>query len=106
MASRCPLALPGTTVAVGLPKMVKSVRPNITTFSWQVPVTEMLFGPAAGSDARAAVIVVKAPGVAPLQSTVAPAANARLDGRTTSSRQINSTFPEEQILIIPFPLTY
>src|SRR6476469_502951 len=107
MASRCPLALPGTTVAVGLPKMVKSVRPNITTFSWQVPVTEMLFGPAAGSDASAAVIVVKAPGVAPLQSTVAPAANARLDGRRTDSRQIYRTLdPEEQIFIISFPLAY
>src|SRR6478609_1607399 len=107
MASRCPLAFPGTTVAVGLPKIVKSVRPNITTFSWQVPVTEMLFGPAAGSDASAAVIVVNAPGVAPVQSTVAPAANARLDGRRTSNRQINRTLDtEEQIVIISFPLAY
>src|SRR6476646_6057215 len=106
MASKCPLAFPGTTVAVGLPKIVKSVRPDITTFSWQVPMTEMLFGPAAGSEANAAVMVVKAPGVAPLQSTVAPAANARLDGRSVANRQINSTFPEEQILIILFPLTY
>jgi hypothetical protein len=37
---------------------------------------------------------------------VAPAANARLDGRSAANRQINSTFPEEQILIILFPLTY
>src|SRR6476661_1075521 len=96
MASKCPLAFPGTTVAVGLPKIVKSVRPDITTFSWQVPMTEMLFGPAAGSEASAAVIVVKAPGVAPLQSTVAPAANARLDGRRTANRQMNRSLnPEE-----------
>jgi hypothetical protein len=67
----------------------------------------MLFGPVAGSDASAAVIVVKAPGVAPLQSTVAPAANARLDGRRTNSRQIYRTLdPEEQIFIISFPLAY
>src|SRR5579859_8209565 len=104
--SKCPLAFPGTTVAVGLPKIVKSVRPNITTFSWQVPVTEMLFGPAAGSDARAAVMVVKAPGVAPLQSTVAPAANARLAGRSRANRQINRNLdPEEQIFIILIPRT-
>src|SRR5689334_16877987 len=101
IASKCPLAFPGTTVAVGLPKIVKSVRPTITTFSWQVPVTEMPFGPAAGSEASAAVMVVKAPGVAPLQSTTALPANARLDGRNTASRQINSTlYPEEQIFII------
>jgi hypothetical protein len=88
-----------------LPKIVKSVRPDITTFSWQVPVTEMLFGPAAGSDARAAVIVVKAPGVAPLQSTVASAANARLDGRTTSSRQINRSLGPEEQFVITFSLS-
>src|SRR5579871_537623 len=107
MASRCPLAFPGTTVAVGLPKIVRSVRPNITTFSWQVPTTEMLFGPAAGSEARAAVMVVKAPGVVPLQSTVAPAANAKLDGKRTANRQMNRSLdPEEQIFIIAFPLAY
>src|SRR5579859_8158245 len=97
--SKCPLAFPGTTVAVGLPKIVKSVRPNITTFSWQVPVTEMLFGPAAGSEAKAAVMVVNAPGVAPLQSTVASAANAMLDGRRTASKQINTNLYPERIVI-------
>src|SRR5260370_36734487 len=76
MDSKRPLALPGTTVAVGLPKMMRSVRPNITTFSWQVPVTDMEFGPAAGRLARAAVIVRNAPGVAPEQSTTGPAPKA------------------------------
>jgi hypothetical protein len=65
----------------------------------------MLFGPAAGSDARAAVMVVNAPGVAPLQSTVAPAAKARLAGRRTASRQINKSLgPEERIVIDIFLL--
>src|SRR5262249_51619616 len=53
-----------------------------TTFSWQVPTTEIEFGPAAGSDARAALIDVKAPGVAPEQSTTAPAAKAAPDNST------------------------
>src|SRR5215471_4912676 len=82
MASKCPLALPGTTVAVGLPKIVRSVWAKNTTFSWQVPTTEMELGPIAGSDAMAAVIVVNAPGVAPEQSTTAPAAKAAPDIRT------------------------
>src|ERR1041385_7577105 len=104
MASRCPFAFPGTTVAVGLPEMFRSVRPNMTTFSWQVPVTEMEFGPAAGSDARAAWMLVKAPGVAPLQSTTASAAKATLDGRRTASRQVNTNlYPEEQVFIILIP---
>jgi hypothetical protein len=52
------------------------------------------------------VIEVKAPGVAPVQSTVAPAANARLDGRTAANRQINSIlYPEQQIFIILIPRT-
>jgi hypothetical protein len=67
----------------------------------------MEFGPAAGKDARAAVMVVNAPGVAPLQSTVAPAANARLAGRRTASRQINRILgPEEQIRIVLIPRTF
>ena len=98
MASRCPLAFPGTTVAVGLPKMVRSVRPNMTTFSWQVPVTEMLFGPAAGSDASAAWMLVKAPGVAPLQYTMALSAKARLEIR--SNKQPNNSFYPEQLVIV------
>src|SRR4249920_2982631 len=104
IASRWPLALPGTTVAVGLPEIFRSVRPAITTFSWQVPVTVMLFGPAAGSDASASWMLVKAPGVAPLQSTTALAANARIDGKRTTSRQIDKSLgPEERIVIKILP---
>src|SRR5260370_37530877 len=82
--SKCPLALPGTTVAVGLPKMMRSVRPNITTFSWQVPVTDMEFGPVAGRLARAAVIVRNAPGVAAEQSTTAPAPKAGRESKAVA----------------------
>src|SRR5258708_37714797 len=74
--SKCPLALPGTTVAVGLPKMMRSVRPNITTFSWQVPVPDMEFGPAAGRLARAGVIIRKAPRGPPGQATHTPTPQA------------------------------
>src|SRR5215471_8207999 len=99
MESRWPLTFPGTTVADGFPKMVKSVRPNITTFSWQVPVTEIELGPAAGSEASAAVIEVKAPGVAPEQSTTAPSAKARWE--KSSSKQAKSNLhPEEQSFIV------
>jgi hypothetical protein len=66
----------------------------------------MEFGPAAGNDASAAVMVVNAPGVAPLQSTTASAAKARLAGIRTASRQINrNLYPEEQIFIILIPRT-
>jgi hypothetical protein len=51
-------------------------------------------------------MVVKAPGVAPLQSTTASAAKARLAGIRTASRQINrNLYPEEQIFIILIPRT-
>jgi hypothetical protein len=47
---------------------------------------------------------VKAPGVAPLQSTTALAANARIDGKRTTSRQIDKSLgPEERIVINIFP---
>src|SRR5215831_3029658 len=99
MASRWPFAFPGTTVAVGLPEMFRSVRPNITTFSWQVPVTEIEFGPAAGREARAAVMLVNAPGVAPEQSTTTSAAKARLE-ISSNKQPSNSLYPEELVIVI------
>jgi hypothetical protein len=70
----------------------------MTTFSWQVPVTEMLFGPAAGSDASASWMLVNAPGVAPLQSTTALSAKARLEVR--SNKQLNNSLYPEQLVIV------
>jgi hypothetical protein len=62
----------------------------------------MEFGPAAGSDARAVVIVVKAPGVAPEQSTTAPSAKAKLERK--SSEQTKSNFdPSGQSLMVSYP---
>ena len=62
--------------------------------------------PVITSDARAAVMVVKAPGVAPLQSTTASAAHARLAGRRTANRLMNRSLgPEKQIFIILIPRT-
>jgi hypothetical protein len=71
----------------------------MTTFSWQVPVTEMLFGPAAGSDASASWMLVKAPGVAPEQSTTALLAKARLEIRS-NKQPSNSLYPEELVIVI------
>src|SRR5258707_6803319 len=106
MVSTRPFEFCGRIVAVGLPKIARSVRPTITTFSVQVPETAMEFGPAAGREASAAPMVVKAPGVAPLQSTVTSAANARPDDRRRTNTQVNKGLgPEEQILVISFPRT-
>jgi hypothetical protein len=71
-------------------------------FSVQVPETAMEFGPAAGSEANAAVILVNAPGVPPGQPTVVSVANARPDDRRTSRQVNNSLGLEEQIVIISF----
>src|SRR5262249_39909627 len=100
ISSKRLFALPGTTVAVGFPKIVSSVRPDISTFSWQVPTTEMELGPAAGKLARAAVIVVKAPGVAPLQSTAAPAANIRLEDNSSIPRHTMNLGREGRTFIL------
>jgi hypothetical protein len=65
----------------------------------------MEFGPACGSEASAAVMVVNAPGVAPVQSTTALAANTWLDERR-SNRPINSSlYPEETVRMVSFPYT-
>src|SRR5438270_3306464 len=104
ITSKRPLGFPGTTVAVGLPKMDRSVRPKITTFSWHVPVTEIEFGPAAGSEARAAWILVKAPGVAPEQSTTALSANARLE-RKSKKQPKSNLIPGKLNLIVSYPHT-
>jgi hypothetical protein len=64
-----------------------------------VPVTEIEFGPAAGREARAAIMLVNAPGVAPEQSTTALLAKARLE--TSSNKQLNnSLYPEELVIVI------
>jgi hypothetical protein len=64
----------------------------------------MELGPTADRDARASLIVVKAPGVPPGQPTVVSVANARLAGTRRTNRQINSSLnPEELIYIVSFP---
>jgi hypothetical protein len=100
MRSRRALGFPGWTVAVGLPKMSRSVRLMIETFSEQVPLTEMELGPAFGSIAKAAVIVVKAPGVAPEQSTTALAPYAAAGSNTKHRIGRSSLTPEAQNFII------
>src|ERR1700681_355315 len=96
MVSTRPSGFAGMIVAEGLPKIPRSVRPTITTFSVQVPETAMELGPTAGRDASAAVMLVKAPGVPPGQPTVVSVANAQLDGRRRTNRQVNSSLgPEE-----------
>src|SRR5947209_17707262 len=102
MTSTRPLGLPGVIVAVGFPDMLSSVRPTMTTFSWQVPLTVIEFGPAAGSDARAALMLVNAPGVAPLQSTTAPAPKAAAG--ISSRIPARSLNPEAHIFIVIFSL--
>jgi hypothetical protein len=103
MLSTRPLGFAGTIVAVGLPKIPRSVRPTITMFSVQVPETAMEFGPAAGSEANAAVILVNAPGVPPGQPTAVSVANAKPDDRRrTNTQGSNSLGLEEQIVIISF----
>src|SRR5437660_10356222 len=102
MTNARPFGLLGVRVAVGLPDMLSCVRPAITTVSWQVPVTVMEFGPAAGKVASAAVILVNAPGVAPLQSTAAPAAKATAG--TSSRSPARSLNPEAHIFIVIFLL--
>src|SRR5437660_9311604 len=103
-----PLRLPGVgvTVAVGLPKIVRSVLPEIMTVSLQVPITEMEFGPAAGRLASAAEMLVNAGGgVPPLQSTTAPAACAAA-GTSVSNRMAVHNFKpiERNFSVIIFSL--
>src|SRR5215471_16710063 len=85
--------------------MVRSVRPKNTTFSWQVPTTEMELGPAAGNEARAALILVNAPGVAPLQSTTAPAARAETGNRLINRIPRTDFRPETHNFIAIFSLS-
>src|ERR1700727_106596 len=66
-------------VAVGLPEKVRPVRLPILMFSVQVPDTR---NPVlSGDEMRAKLSDVKAPGVAPEQSTITFWANARLAGK-------------------------
>src|ERR1051326_1807055 len=58
----------------------------------------MPFGPVAGREASAAVIVVNAPGVAPVQSTTTLSAKAKLEKR--SNKQPNSSLQPEQLVIV------
>jgi hypothetical protein len=98
MDNMCPLGFPGWTVAVGLPKIWRSLRPKNTTFSEQVPLTAIELGPAAGSDARAAVMLVNIPGVPPGQPTVTLVARAAVGNKarhkipTTSLGPVAKTF--------------
>jgi len=67
-----------------------------------VPVTVMEFGPWAGKEAKAALMLVNAPGVAPLQSTTAPAPKAATG---SSNRMAASNLnPEAHIFILIFSL--
>src|SRR5713226_2003657 len=73
--------------------MFKRSRLSTDKFSVQVPVTVMLLGPSKSNAFNAAVMLVKAPGVAPLQSTVALAARAAVGRRkhaTASSRPVRA----------------
>jgi hypothetical protein len=83
----------GWMVALGFPKTDRSLRLKIKIFSVQVPETEMLAGVLGGNVARAAVIVVNAPGVAPEQSTTAWA-DAKLHDKRTSKQANRSLDPE------------
>jgi hypothetical protein len=76
MSKGRPVGVAGWMVAVGFPKTERSVRFTTKTFSVQVPETAIEFGPTAGKLAKAALMLVNAPGVAPVQSTVTSAANA------------------------------
>jgi len=58
----------------------------------------MEFGPAAGKEANASRMLVKAPGVAPEQSTTALAAKAELERRR--NEQANSNLYPEQLVIV------
>jgi hypothetical protein len=92
--------LAAVTLAVpGVAKMLSCVRAVMFTFSVQLPVTLMLLGPAKGREARAAVMVVNAPGVAPEQSTTAPAANARLEGRHNTKHASKTLGPKQRSFI-------
>src|SRR5882672_3317376 len=107
MLSTRPFGFAATIVAVGLPKIARSVRLTTTTFSVQVPETAMEFGPTAGKEASAAVMVVKSPGVPPGQPTVVSAAKAMIEGRRRTNRQANRSFgPEEQLFVISFSLCF
>src|ERR1700682_4572702 len=67
----------------------------------------MELGPAAGNDARAAVMVVNAPGVAPVQSTIASAAEAEAGSSASSDNPTKSLVLEIRSFmgLLLFPVT-
>src|SRR2546423_1013264 len=73
MSKGLPVGVAGWIVALGLPKIERSVRLMTKTFSVQVPETAMELGPTAGREANAAPTVAKTPGVPPGQPTVVSA---------------------------------
>jgi len=86
-------------VAVGLPKIERSVRLATKTFSVQVPETAMELGPTEGKEANAAPMVVKAPPVPPGQPTVVSVANAWLADAMRRRQHRSSLDTEIQIFI-------
>src|SRR5215472_7287593 len=96
--------LPMTVTVPGLAKICRSLKPTIRRCSEQVEGrTLMELGPVFGNESRAAWIVVNAPGVAPLQSTLALLAKTRLDVNINITRHTTNRGRERQTFITRSP---
>src|SRR5215510_9368293 len=96
---------PMTVTVPGVAKICRSLKPKISRCSEQVEGrTLMSLGPVFGNEFRAAWIVLNAPGVAPLQSTVALLAKATLEDNVTITRHTTNRGRERQKFINSFSL--